>query len=911
MAKKAATKDRRNKSRSQLTKTDIAAIKQEQAEFIAKVNEVVPNEHQQAIYAAAQSGIGRYVVLAGPGCGKTFTGIKMSTCWSGKCIYFSYNKKIQLDTNDKLVAIDSKMVATTSHAFGLSCLIGYLRGADCKVDGDEQEDEEKKYQAIVKQYVAQYWHLYVKSIQAELEEDEEANVEVMKVDAKAWTLTLIHYAMVSLSDPTPVNLATLVDDFDLEDINLASLTWDFVCAAVPAAIEEGVKQFLGPEHRIAFDDMIYLPNVIEGVAFRKYDHVIVDEAQDTSRASLELMLSACHAESQVFFVGDPRQCQPAGTMVRLQSGEECPIECLRPGSRVVTFDRRSAAFVKSGIVSDTAVRQYNGPLYTVAAGGKQSRCTDSHKWLVRWVNTDKPVWVTYLMKKGDRYRVGQAQLFNTAEGRAYFGLGTRARIERADAAWILKVHDSLESAITHEAITAARYGLPQIVFNPVWNNAHLTQGAINRVYDELLPLEEKARRCLDDHGRKLEYPLYTRNGMNGYSGHRGVNSAEGQQRQGRTTLFETQACNLISGYMAVPIVPEKISAVHDKLNWQAIIVTSETYLGLVYSLDVEPYHKYIADGLVTLNSIYAFAGADFDSINRIIARLDAKLLPLRIVFRCGSNIVDVANQLCAEDEQLISAGLHTGKVEVVAAADYMQRLIPGRAAVIGRTTKRLVQGCLKVLQTGIKAKVLGKNLGVNIAAVVTRIEAMRIRHGVPALRPDLSNLLELLSEHKELETKTLKDSRKNPEMVIAELEDKVETCRAFFTAYVGKCYDPGLRVPDDPLCLFNKTAKDFKAYIRGLFSDDDNSKDFVLFMTAHRSKGGEWPDVFIIGEILPISWPSRPMICFTSASAQIASQATFESSFWLRLLPGLLERISDEKTTKEKDPAVQMFLPER
>src|SRR6266581_1002976 len=142
MAKKAATKDRRNKSRSQLTKTDIAAIKQEQAEFIAKVNEVVPNEHQQAIYAAAQSGIGRYVVLAGPGCGKTFTGIKMSTCWSGKCIYFSYNKKIQLDTNDKLVAIDSKMVATTSHAFGLSCLIGYLRGADCKVDGDEQEDEE-------------------------------------------------------------------------------------------------------------------------------------------------------------------------------------------------------------------------------------------------------------------------------------------------------------------------------------------------------------------------------------------------------------------------------------------------------------------------------------------------------------------------------------------------------------------------------------------------------------------------------------------------------------------------------------------------------------------------------------------------------------------------------------------------
>jgi hypothetical protein len=359
--------------------------------------------------------------------------------------------------------------------------------------------------------------------------------------------------MVSLSEPTPVGLATLVEDFDLEDISPASLTWDFVCAAVPAAIEEGRKEFLGPEHRIAFDDMIYLPNVVEGVPIRKYDHVIVDEAQDTSRASLELMMGACHASSQIFFVGDPRQ------------------------------------------------------------------------------------------------------------------------------------------------------------------------------------------------------------------------------------------------------------------------------------------------------SIYAFAGADFDSIPRIIARLEAEELPLRICYRCGSNIVDIANQLCAEDEKLISAGLHTGKVEVVAGADYIERLKPGRAAVIGRTTKRLVQGCLKVLQTGIKAKVLGKNLGANIAAVVTRVEAMRIGRGVPALSSDLSNLLELLSEYKVKETKTLKDSRKNPEMAIAELEDKVETCRAFFTAYVGKCYDPVLRVPDDPRCAFNKTAKDFKLYIRGLFSDDDNSKDFVLFMTAHRSKGGEWPDVFIIG----------------------------------------------------------------
>ncbi len=839
--------DRRNKSRSQLTKVDKAAIKEEQAAFIAKIELAQPNEHQSAIYAAAQSGIGRYVVLAGPGSGKTFTSIKMSTRFAGKSIYFSYNKKIQMDTNDKLVAIDSSMVATTAHAFGLSCLIAYLRGGGCKVDGDEGDDEEKKYQAIVKQYLLDHWYSFVESIKSELEEDEETDVEVIRVDAKAWTLTLIHYAMVSLTDPTPAGLAALVDDFDLEDISPASLAWSFVCAAVPVALEQGMKQFLGPEHRIAFDDMIYLPNVIEGIPIRKYDHVIVDEAQDTSRASLELMLNACHADSQVFFVGDPRQCQPAGTMVRLKSGEECPIECLSVGDQVVTFDRRSAAFVKSGVVSDIAAREYDGLLYTIMAGERQSRCTDSHKWLVRWVGGED-AWVTYLMRRGNRYRVGQTKLFRNApsireNGQLFFfGLADRGRVERADAAWVLKVHQTYQEALVYEQIVSATYGLPEVSFKEATggrSQKQFTQEMIDYIYDSLPPLEDRAKRCLEDHGRKLSYPLYTRNAMNGL--------ADVQQRQGRMTLFETQACNLISGCMAVPVAPEDICVTHDKLNWQTIDVRAEPYLGVVYSLNIERHHKYVSDGLVTCNSIYAFAGADFDSIHRITQRLEAEPLPLRICYRCGSAIVDIANQLCAEDEKLISAGLHTGKVEVIAAADYIERLVPGRAAVIGRTTKRLVQGCLKVLQTGRKAKVLGKNLGVSIAAVVTRIGAMRARRGVPALNPDLSNFLELLSEHKTLETKSLKESRQHPEMAIAELEDKVETCKAFFTAYVGKCYDPGLRVPDDPVCAFNKSAKDFKTYIRGLFSDDENSKDFILFMTAHRSKGGEWEDVFIIG----------------------------------------------------------------
>jgi AAA domain len=335
-------------TRSRLTLAQRELIKQQQASFIEKINTTFPNEHQSAIFKAAKSQQGRYVVLAGPGSGKTFTAIKASTTFTGSAIYFSYNKKIQLDTNFKLVAIDSNMTAVTAHSFGLSCLMTFNHG-QCRVD-----DKETKYPTLIKQYLADYWDSFIVSISEEIEA-EEADVNVMRLDAYSWSKTLIHYAQVSLSPLTYTALSSLVDEFDLTDIKPNSLVWPFITQAVIYAIEEGKNQFLGPEHLLNYDDMIYYPNVLPGVPVRQYDHILVDEAQDTCRASLELVMKACHKDTQVFFIGDRKQCQPAGTMVRLHSGEERPIECLKPSSQVATFDRRSAAFVKSGTVSEVMI----------------------------------------------------------------------------------------------------------------------------------------------------------------------------------------------------------------------------------------------------------------------------------------------------------------------------------------------------------------------------------------------------------------------------------------------------------------------------------------------------------------------------------------------------------------------------
>ncbi|HJT55105.1 MAG TPA: UvrD-helicase domain-containing protein, partial [Ktedonobacteraceae bacterium] len=379
-----------------------------------------------------------------------------------------------------------------------------------------------------------------------------------------------------------------------------------------------------------------------------YQHILVDEFQDINRASGVLLRLLAGEQRNVWVVGDTNQCQPAGTMIRLPDNSECPIEHIQPNSEAVTYDRDSTMFVKKGKVTDVAARPYKGMLYIVKAGDKQTRCTDSHKWLVRWTNTEHAVWITYLMRQGNRYRVGQTQLFLKArvgkrKSNGDLSLALRVRQEKAEAAWILKVHDTLADALVYEQILSAKYGLPEVVFTQSYGIKCFTQEMIDKIYNSLPSLEDAARSCLADHGRKLEYPLYTRE-MNG------VQNGE-RQRQGRTTIFETQACNLISGFMAIPVAPTQIHSKRDHSmrrvvaeSWQPVEVTCEPFSGPVYSLNIAKYHKYIADGLVTCNSIYGFRGASPANIANFKDDYpEAVILPLSRNYRSRPDIVSLAH----------------------------------------------------------------------------------------------------------------------------------------------------------------------------------------------------------------------------------------------------------------------------
>ena len=326
--------------------------------------------------------------------------------------------------------------------------------------------------------------------------------------------------------------------------------------------------------------------------------IFADEAQDLNRMQLRLIRKWGERAHYFIVAADDDQCQPPGTMVRTRGGE-VPIENLDPerhallvydpaDGRIFGTQSRNYRFRK-------ASRRHDGLMHTIHAGSRSTRCTPEHKFLVRWVKGEllDRAHVIYLMRQEGRFRLGWCKLIRSD---GVFHLGHRARLEHADAAWVLRVvYDRTEASI-YESYIAAKYGLPLATFRPMNGAAHYTEESLGRLFDLLkedLPL--RAVQCLFDHHRDPRHPLYT--------------PERAAAKRGGSTAFIVEAANLLPSLMAVPI-PDGAN----RVAWVPIDIETGHYQGLVYSLDVEKYHTYIADGIATHNCIYGWTGATPDAV---------------------------------------------------------------------------------------------------------------------------------------------------------------------------------------------------------------------------------------------------------------------------------------------------------
>ena len=292
-------------------------------------------------------------------------------------------------------------------------------------------------------------------------------------------------------------------------------------------------------------------------------------------------------------------CQPAGTMVQkvIERGAgsqpakiaEVPIETLRVGDHVVSYNSYSGAILRRGReISRFGERQFDGLLHTVAAGGRVTRSTPDHRFSVRLNPDAAEKNVVYLMRRGNWWRVGRVRLFNSRG----FGLATRIADNNAEEAWIVSVHDSTTDAQCAEQVISCKYGIPTTHWE-VDNWAKVpdrqrTKKQIASIYAglNLNALDARATLLLRDHRLERAQPLI---------------------RGGERLIFSRQstrlirACNLFPDIMQLPMPTSG-----DDFDWVTISGNDASpFSGSVYSMDVEGNQHYIADGLVTHNCWYA------------------------------------------------------------------------------------------------------------------------------------------------------------------------------------------------------------------------------------------------------------------------------------------------------------------
>jgi DNA helicase-2/ATP-dependent DNA helicase PcrA len=224
--------------------------------------------------------------------------------------------------------------------------------------------------------------------------------------------------------------------------------------------------------------------------------------------------------------------------------------------------------------------------------------------------------------------------------------------------------------------------------------------------------------------------------------------------------------------------------------------------------------------------IFGFTGADNDALDLIVEEFKAVTMPLSVTFRCPKAVVAVARQFVDHIEAADTAP--EGKVESVKYDDLIGLVQPGDA-ILCRFNKYLVNLCFKLIRQGIAAKIEGRDVGQGFISLSKRWKVK-----------NLSALASRLEAYKEREVKKYLDKRQ--EQMAEKVTDKVET----LLVLIQRALEQGIT-----------TVGGLQLMIEGMFQDGvGKDKKLVTLCSEHKSKGLEWPRVFILGlyELQPSPW---------------------------------------------------------
>jgi hypothetical protein len=483
-----------------------------------------------------------------------------------------------------------------------------------------------------------------------------------------------------------------------------------------------IKWGLQNEEEIDFTDMIFFP-IIKKMRVQQYDWVFIDECQDLNICQRELFLKCLKPGGRFIAVGDPAQCQPKGTKVLMADFTEKNIEDIKVGDSVVSYDTKKCQFtgfgsacnVKPVKVLETAKSTRRERIFTVTLdSGHTSEYSSNHRCYVQF-NPSKMQgkYVLYLMQKAGSFRVGIYPCDSVSKGNGFAPV-MRARSEGAESMWILQIFNNKKDAYLQEQIISARWSIPQMRFkNNTVNSLGLNQNDIDTFWSSVGDLTDKAIRLLEGFNRDICYPLWVNQGKNNTS-----------WKLSTFAMFKTQACNILPEIMDMCIFDPSNRDLKNRVRRYMVgiklLAGSLHQIVDLYSLNVESNHNYVADGILTSNCIYGFAGADIESF-RILQNLpDTVTLPLSVCYRCDGDIIRLAKTIVPHIEA--REGAPAGIVDREAKLSNVQ----DGDMILCRLVSPLVDVCITYIKQGVKAYIKGGDIGANLVKMIqnTNREAM-------------------------------------------------------------------------------------------------------------------------------------------------------------------------------------------
>ncbi|HEY9851665.1 MAG TPA: UvrD-helicase domain-containing protein [Leptolyngbyaceae cyanobacterium] len=259
-----------------------------------------PSQYQQAIFDWITCGQGDGIVEAVAGSGKTTTLVEAAKLLNtSNALFVAFNKNIIENLRPK---VPKFMVVKTIHSIGHNCLYHEL---------GETKTEQYKYGKIIKRQLSKIYERLLLFYRREIKQAKHQGKynkkerKLPKLDEVEIIINdLVNFVQCTLTEPSDRKaMKEMVEHFG---IGIKEDELEAYIPEVQAVLLKG-EQLAKQDKIISFEDQLYLPHIWNLQPQRKFEWIFVDEAQDFSKAQLELVLKARAKSGRMLFVGDPRQ----------------------------------------------------------------------------------------------------------------------------------------------------------------------------------------------------------------------------------------------------------------------------------------------------------------------------------------------------------------------------------------------------------------------------------------------------------------------------------------------------------------------------------------------------------------------------------------------------------------------------